>query len=437
MCSAICTKLEEKFALNFELSSDGLYHKNIGLAVSGGVDSVAMLLLMHRFALKKNISLTVFTVNHNLRAEAASEVEFVARFCEKLQVRHIALSWDHRNNLSNISERARAGRYDLMTSCCHKLDILTVLTAHHFDDSIETYLLKDERKSGIMALSSSNIHFHDNIRILRPLFNIYKSELIGYANELGESWVEDSSNSTNKYLRNIIRKKIASEDLGYKDRLESELKRIDLEAERLNIELIDALATAAKIYEYGFASLDIGRLLSFEYEISLRLLSFVLNIVSGNIKTCRASTIGPLISALKQDEAITRTMHDCVVKRIKTNLLVYREFGKKLPKNVVVEGKTMWDSRFCLDVKGDDAGAYIANLNLKDYREIKDKLDLTALKKLSFNHHKAILFTLPVIKVLEKIVAIPHISYYEDCGLEKNIDYLYLPKFTSRFIHFY
>jgi tRNA(Ile)-lysidine synthase len=431
-------QLEEKFAHNFELLSCSLYYKNIGLAVSGGVDSVAMLILMHKTALHKNINLTVFTVNHNLRPEAAHEVKYVESLCYKLNIRCISLSWEHTGSFNNLSARARKVRYDLITSACRELDILTLLTAHHADDSIETFLLKSERESGVMALSSGNLYFHNNIRVLRPLFDIEKSQLIDYLQEQRVSWLEDSSNESSKYARNILRKKLAISNLDYKNGINHKFAEINIQATDLNKRLIQALGHAVKIYKYGFAVIDIRIFVSFEYEIQLRLIIFVLNIVSGNIKSCRASTIAPVIKAITRDEFSIKTMHGCVVKKVGTCLLIYREFGKNSPKQVTAGYKTVWDARFCISMRvSADNKAYITNLTLDDYREIKEKLNLEILKKLSFNHHKAILFTLPVIKVLEKLVALPHISYYEGLLSEENIDILNSPSFTSRFIHFY
>ena len=141
-----CAQLEEKFACNFDLLSCDLYYKNIGLAVSGGIDSVALLVLMHKFACLNNINLTVFTVNHNLRPEAPDEVKHVESLCHKLNIKCISLSWEHSSNFSNLSARARVGRYDLITKSCNELDVLTLLTAHHADDEIETFLIKCKRE---------------------------------------------------------------------------------------------------------------------------------------------------------------------------------------------------------------------------------------------------------------------------------------------------
>lgn len=438
MQSKTAAQLEKKFACNFELLSSDLYFKNIGIAVSGGVDSIALLLLMHKYAADKNISLTIFTVNHNLRPEAAKEVKYVTALCVKLGVACVSLSWDHQGNFTNLSARARQGRYDLISKSCQDLDTLTLLTAHHFDDSLETFLLKKGRQSGVMALSSGDLHFHNNIRILRPLFDISKYELTDYVQAQDITWIEDSSNLSNEYLRNVVRKKIAANDENYKVYLSDELAQINENVVDLNRKLIEALSLAVKIYKYGFAVIDIPTIIAHDYEIQLRLIIHVLNSVSGAAISCRASTVSKIIKYMHDSKSFAKTMHSCIVKKVGFKLLVTREFGKKTPLDVDANKVCIWDGRFRMNLKNlHGEKARIASLSMEDYKEIKHKINLDPLKKLSFNHHKVILFTLPIIKVLEKIVSIPHISYYDGWACEENIDYLYCPGFTSRFIHFY
>jgi tRNA(Ile)-lysidine synthase len=94
-----------------------------------------------------------------------------------------------------------------------------------------------------------------------------------------------------------------------------------------------------------------------------------------------------------------------------------------------------WDNRFQVTVNKNDAEYYIEPLNMLEYIDIRDKIDLNELEQISDNNHKLILFTLPVIKKLEKIVAIPHISYYDVFDLNA-INIVFRPNFISRFTHF-
>jgi tRNA(Ile)-lysidine synthase len=117
-------------------------------------------------------------------------------------------------------------------------------------------------------------------------------------------------------------------------------------------------------------------------------------------------------------------------------LLIYREFGKNTPVSVPISNDSViWDNRFRFRGEISINGTYIAHLTMNDYTQIKDQLDLTYLSNVTINNALAILFTLPVIKKLEKVIAVPHISYYN--GLVERPSFSFYPRFISRFTHFF
>ena len=95
-----------------------------------------------------------------------------------------------------------------------------------------------------------------------------------------------------------------------------------------------------------------------------------------------------------------------------------------------------WDNRFAISINSPAIGSYIGHLSFDEYVSIKDKINLSLLADISDNNHKLIIFTLPVIKNVEKVVAIPHISYYD--GFDQNTisEVVFRPSFISRFTHF-
>ena len=162
-----------------------------------------------------------------------------------------------------------------MTNLCLELDILVLLTAHHEDDYVENFCLRLERNSGIFGLSSSNINWYNNIQIIRPLYNIPKSELVEYLVSHNIKWFEDESNSSNKYRRNIIRQKLAKgEDYIKADIILQQLKINDLLDNKFKPELISAIAEAVKIFEYGFAFLDLVKFDKFSNEVKVQIINF-------------------------------------------------------------------------------------------------------------------------------------------------------------------
>lgn len=408
----------------------------IAIAVSGGSDSVALLYLAGIWAKKNDIELFVLSVDHNLRQQSKQEIEYIRDISSNLGLKFYSLSFDHQNNFSNLQERAREGRYDLMTDLCKKLDILVLLTAHHEDDYVENFCLRLERSSGIFGLSSSNINWRNNIQIVRPLFDIAKAALVDYLVQHNINWYEDESNLSTKYRRNIIRQKLSKEENYSKSDIILQQSNInELLEKKFKPELISAIAESVKISEYGFAFLDLDKFSKFSNEVKVQLINFLLVIISGQKQVARFYSVNPILKLITQEMDFKNTLHGCVIKRIQNKLLIYREFGKKLPENQILsDNHVTWDHRFYITTQNNIQDCVITYLTLEDYKKIKKQLNLEPLKNLSCKNHNAILFTLPVVKILEKVIAIPHISYYDNDMKTYNVSFA--PNFISRFTHF-
>ena len=407
----------------------------IAIAVSGGSDSIALLMLADKWAKIHDIDLVILSVDHHLRDQSKLENDYIQELSHQLGHKHFLLHFDHQNNFSNLQARCREGRYTLMTSLCAQLGILTIMTGHHLDDYIENYSIRDERKSNIFGLSGSNIHWYNNVRIVRPLFNVPKKHLIAYLISRDIRWFEDESNSSDKYHRNRVRKKLASMEEETKNQIVNKQSEINKQVnETLKPQLISCIAEAIKIYPFGFAIVDVKMLNSFASEIQFMAISHTLIIISGKDRSSRSNPVKILIKLLQQEIVFTKTLNGCIIKRLGDNLIIYREFGRNPPPDISLNNTELWDNRFRFNLQ--DPQCYVSYLTKVDYQKIKNLLTAVVLQKQSLNHHKTILFTLPVIKKLEKVIAIPHISYYDNCSLSKRLQVSFSPSFISRFTHF-
>ncbi|MBC2778672.1 tRNA lysidine(34) synthetase TilS [Parasphingopyxis marina] len=171
----------------------------LGLAVSGGPDSLALLLLAHA---AWPDAIAAATVDHGLRAEAAAEAAHVARICEGLNVPHAILS-PPEPIAGNIQSAARAARYALLDAWSEAESLAWVATAHHADDQIETVLMRLMRGSGIEGLSAIR---PVNGRYVRPLLAMRKAALVEYVRAHGIAAIEDPSNSDDGFDRVRLRK---------------------------------------------------------------------------------------------------------------------------------------------------------------------------------------------------------------------------------------
>lgn len=410
--------------------------KEVAIAVSGGVDSIALLHLVSAWAHRVNVKLFILIVNHNLRSEAYEEVQYVKLIAEKLGCNVFELSWHCGDNKIALQERARQGRYELMSNKCHELGINTLLTAHHLDDMLETYLMRENKKSGVFGLSSAHSFFYNNIRVLRPLFNFSKDELIEYLKSQDIQWREDLTNKSDLYERNRLRKKIALLTTFQKDALKHKVQITNEHALQLNKQLLVVMAESLQMNNYGFAGINIPTLREACLDIQIQMLNYVLTVIGGKNTVPRFRSVEKLLDKFFSGETINCSLHGCVVKETKGTLWIFKEKSAIEESLIKLGLLEYWDNRFAVSIKKPTIGNYIGRLSFDEYVSIKDKINLSLLADISDNNHKLIVFTLPVIKNVEKVVAIPHISYYD--GFDRNTisEVVFRPSFISRFTHF-
>lgn len=430
--------LQEQFNDFMNQNFDKAISSEVALAVSGGSDSIALLFLASKWAKQNQIKLVVFSVDHRLRKESSDELEFVRRVSLTLEHKFVEFIWQHDNSKSALQERARLARYEMMTNKCHELGINSLLTAHHYDDFLENYLMRKRKKSGILGLSNSYSTFYDNIQILRPLFNIKKNDLVDYLNANSITWMEDKSNNLDFYERNRVRHHILSMPKEDKISLEEEANIADIKATEFNNKFIEEIAKNIEFNKLGFAFIDLDSYRKLDYEIAVYIINFVLTSISGKIDTPRYRSTKKLIDKVSAGDNFDSSLHECILREVNDKILIFREKNAINSNSVNLKNGVIWDNRFRFNIDNEfvDEELKICLLDMEDYIDIKDKLDFQNLSKSSMNNHKDILFTLPVIKNLEKVVAIPHISYYDGFKSNSGVDVIFSPGFVSRFTHF-
>jgi tRNA(Ile)-lysidine synthase len=182
-------------------ADDGL----IGVAVSGGPDSVALLLLaVTAFSGRVEAA----TVDHRLRAASGHEAGFVAELCATLNVPHEILTLEGLAR-GNVSASAREARYDALDAWADRRDIAWLATAHHADDQLETMVMRLNRASGVAGLAGVRAR---RGRIVRPLLDWRHAELVEIVTCAGVIAIDDPSNRDDRYDRARLRKALAGAD---------------------------------------------------------------------------------------------------------------------------------------------------------------------------------------------------------------------------------
>jgi tRNA(Ile)-lysidine synthase len=200
----------------FRRDLDALVGANatIGVAVSGGPDSLALLLMT---AEARAMNVEAATVDHALRPESRAEAELVARICERLGVPHTVLTADWKQKPeTGIQERARAMRYRRLGDWARDRGLSAVLTGHHLDDQAETFLMRLSRGAGVQGLAGMRRVARSpdgSIPIVRPLLGWRHSELEAVCAAAGIEPVRDPSNDDREFERVRVREALAGTDL--------------------------------------------------------------------------------------------------------------------------------------------------------------------------------------------------------------------------------
>jgi tRNA(Ile)-lysidine synthase len=185
----------------------------IGLAVSGGPDSLALLLLA---AAARPGLVEAATVDHALREGSRAEAEMVAGVCEKLGVPHAILTveWQDKPETA-IQERARIARYGLLAGWAKDKQLGAVATAHHIDDQAETFVMRLARGAGVKGLAGMRRLVRvpgSEIALVRPLLGWNRSELEQICASAGIEPASDPSNDDEQFERVRVRRALADSD---------------------------------------------------------------------------------------------------------------------------------------------------------------------------------------------------------------------------------
>jgi tRNA(Ile)-lysidine synthase len=191
------------------LFDDFAKSRKILLAVSGGPDSTALLVLAAKWRAKRGDGpeLIAATIDHKLRAASKSEAKAVAKLAAKLGIPHRILEWNGKKPITGVQEAAREARFATFSSLAKETGADILMTAHTRDDQAETVLHRMGRGSGIGGLAGiRRTHTRAGIKLARPFLDLPKARLVATLKKLRIPFATDPTNKDTKYLRARLRK---------------------------------------------------------------------------------------------------------------------------------------------------------------------------------------------------------------------------------------
>ena len=305
--------------------------KTFLVAVSGGSDSLALSALSHTYSIEKKKKFFFVLVDHGIRKNSSKEAENVKKLFKKKKINLTILKNNKKIN-KNIQSHAREIRYKLLLDFCKKNKIKFIMTAHHRDDQIETFLIRLSRGSGVQGLSAmSKINnLSSTTKLFRPLLEEKKKDLFFLAKYYFGKIFKDPSNANQKFLRIKIRNLIKRfEKSGIKhDSIINSINNLASTRDTLNL-YIKRAEKGCLIKKKNTIKINLNFFLLENNEVKLKIFSNCIKRVSKNYYPPRAKKTLNLLRRVETNEKLKSTLGGCLINRHKKNLIISKEELKK------------------------------------------------------------------------------------------------------------
>lgn len=358
--------------------------KKIAVAVSGGIDSLSLILLTNEWSKRYKIKIIGITVDHKLRQSSTEEALYIHNLLiNKYNIEHYILTWNSEKPKSNIEAIAREERYKMLFNFCKNNNIDVILLGHHLQDQVENFLIRLFRGSGIKGLSSmKKFLLVDNIYLVRPFLNLKKEDLKEYLVQNNIKWIEDESNDDTTFLRNKIRGFLNTFD--DKDliinRINNTVETIQT-ANNIIEEKVEKFQGIIYIYDekYNYYTIKVNEFINLDEELQYRIISKMTIKVSDSYLSPRFQKFKHLIKKIKDFKNFKKnTLNLCVFEKISDSEFVcYKEYNS-------IKDKTNY-------LKIGELNKYLNYLMKKDFKTYMEIKNFKGYKK-------KILYTIPVIK---------------------------------------
>ncbi len=347
--------------------------RSVVLAVSGGLDSMTLLLAAQRWreaeqGAGREIALHVATIDHGLRPASADEAQWVAQQAQKASIAHHILVWTGEKPRTRIQEAARTARFGLLVDLVRRLRLpqrADIALAHHLDDQAETFIMRLARGSGVDGLAAMPGRrklnpFPEEIHIVRPLLGISKERLRATLLERGLAWLEDPSNESLAFERVRVRRllpALAQAGVGA-EQIGAAARRLARAKEALEQATADLVERIVDFHHGAMAEIALAGFLAAPAEFRVRLLQRIMGrFGGGRDEAARLTQIEKLADELASGDRVA-TLAGCRVARAEGRIQVVREPGRKgLPELILPPGGALvWDNRFIVSASADFPG---------------------------------------------------------------------------------
>ena len=390
----------------------------LGVAVSGGRDSMALGLLADGWARHRGGQVTALHVDHGLRPNSADEARRVGAWLRERGIRHYRLTWRGAKPATGFQAAARRARYELLTAWCRDAGVLHLLVAHHQDDQAETYLLRLAGGSGEDGLSGmAAVVETPAVRVVRPLLGVPRARLTATLEACGQAWLDDPSNRDPAFARVRVRATLAFARQGGRRPagLAAEAGRRGRRRVLRETAVSALLARCCAVYPAGYAVVDGTLAAAAPVAVSLAALARVVLCIGGRDYGPRRDRLlrlhGRLLDGRLRRGATLGGCRFLADSGSAGGLTVCRETRDPPPPLDVRPGtEVLWDGRFLVAVRpaqGRRSVARLLRLGRDGWAEVVGRRPDLRRNPVP----AAVRPTLPALADEAGIRAVPHLGY--------------------------
>lgn len=297
-----------------------------------------------------DMRISVLTVDHGLRPDAAPEARRVGEWAQALGLSHHVLVWEGQKPETGLQAKAREARYNLLVAWCRSHDAGVLLTGHTLDDQAETVLMRLDRSLGPGSLAGIAAQgSFDGFQLFRPLLAARREALRDYLTGLGQDWIEDPSNDDRRFervrvrqaLSGLLRHGVTPERLAA---LAQSSSRTNLLLERLASQWLARWLTEE---EAGICHVPAGPFITLPEQLQQNILAHIIRHYGGGQFRPEAAELRRLARWVEQGP-VRCTLGGALLGRRKQGFWVTREAARIAVEPMIIPagGAAVWDGRF-------------------------------------------------------------------------------------------
>ncbi len=313
--------------LNFKNKLKKFKVKSSIIAISGGPDSLALAALTKAYCKNNKGKFFYVLVNHNIRKNSDKEAYQVKDLLKKYKI-SLKILTNKKIINKNIQGEARKIRYELLTKFCIKKKVKTIITAHNFEDQVETFFIRLSRGSGLTGLSAMKplINLNQKVKLFRPLLDTKKVKLKKLSKIVFGKYFSDPSNKDKKYLRTRIRhlkKPLIQSGISY-DNIFKSINNLASSKKTLD-EYFSKIYKATIIKVKNKIFIDLNDFIKYNPEIKLMIINESIKRMTNNYYHPRSKKVFNLIKNIETLQIDSATLGGCLFSINKGTICIKKE----------------------------------------------------------------------------------------------------------------